>query len=54
MRILVVDDDVGVLASLRRLLTSLGYAVTTAGSAAAGLANFDGHDIVITVLWGRT
>ena|SRR5687768_10606744 len=47
LRILVVDDDTAVLTSMRRLLGSLGHAVTTAGSAAEGLARFDAHDIAI-------
>ena len=47
LRILVVDDDAGVLTSMRRLLASLGHAVTTAGSAAEGLARFDAHDVAV-------
>src|SRR5688572_3367474 len=30
---------------MRRVLTALGYAATTAGSAAEGLARFDAHDV---------
>jgi CheY-like chemotaxis protein len=47
LRILVVDDDAAVLTSMRRLLASLGHAVTTAGSAAEALARFDAHDVAI-------
>src|SRR5688572_2096267 len=32
---------------MRRLLASLGHAVTTAGSAAEGLDRFDAHDVAI-------
>jgi two-component system, OmpR family, KDP operon response regulator KdpE len=47
VRILVVDDDAAVLTSMRRLLASLGHAVTTAGTAAEALDRFDAHDVAI-------
>ena len=47
LRVLVVDDHAGVQTSMRRLLASLGFAVTEAGSAAEGLANLDGQDVAV-------
>jgi len=51
-RVLLVDDDPPVARALGRMLTALGYAVTTEGSAEAALARFRGDpaafDVVLT------
>jgi CheY-like chemotaxis protein len=47
LRILVVDDDLGVLTSMRRLLASMGYAVTEARNAAEGLSKLEAQDVAV-------
>jgi len=41
--IFIVDDDDGAVASVAALMTSVGYAVETFGSAEAFLASYDGQ-----------
>jgi len=52
IRVLVIDDEEGVLASVRRRLERAGYAVETAGSAAEGIAKIHSveapYDAVVT------
>lgn len=46
-KILVVDDEAGVLVSMQRLLRNEGYAVLTAASAHEGFAMLANHDIQV-------
>ena len=49
-RILVVDDDLGIVMFLKRILEREGYEVTTVEDSAWALAEFQagGHDLVLT------
>ncbi len=49
-RILLVDDEPGVLFTLREVLTDRGHEVVTATSGAAALPRLDGADVVLTDL----
>jgi DNA-binding NtrC family response regulator len=46
-RILIVEDDPGVLRSLVRLMTALGFDVSSATTVGEGLAALDGQEILV-------
>lgn len=46
-RVLVVDDDVHVRGTLRRMLTHLGHDVVEAGTAAEGMASLAGAELML-------
>jgi CheY-like chemotaxis protein len=46
-RVLLIDDDPGVLKSMTRCLTQLGFDVCQAATATEALAKLDGQDVVI-------
>jgi DNA-binding NtrC family response regulator len=48
-KILVVDDEVGMVTLLRNYLTREGYDVTTAPSAEVALPMVEEHDIAVVV-----
>jgi DNA-binding NtrC family response regulator len=45
--VLVVDDDLHVRGTLRRMLTHLGHAVVEAGTAAEGMASIASADLML-------
>jgi CheY-like chemotaxis protein len=49
-RILVIDDDAGVRASIKVILTSHGFAVTTAESGPAGLNTLKGASFDLAII----
>ena len=51
--LLLVDDEPGILAALRRLLRREGYTLLTAGSGSEGLELLAGHEVGVVISDGR-